>query len=162
MYIEYEITADEYVASQLLYRKLSRDRKRFQWAAYSILTGLLFLGVGWSGRLPDWAALPLLIIGAWWICVGVVNLYPARNLRQAYRGQELAGKKFKADLSENGFEVTGELCSWRVQWPCVKLKGENERVFILYSLGSIFVFGKQYLSDEQQQELRRVSGLDIR
>src|SRR5579863_977601 len=161
MYLEYEVTADEYVASQLLYCRLSRDRKRFQWVAYCILTGVLFLGVGWSGRLPDWVALLLLIVGAWWIYVGVMNLYPARYLRQTYRSQELAGKKFKADLNENGFEVTGELGSWRGQWPSVKVEGENERVFILYSQGSVFVFGKQYLSDEQQQELRRLSGLHV-
>lgn len=74
----------------------------------------------------------------------------------------MAGKRFKADVNEDGFEVTGDLCSWHVRWLRVRPKGENERVFIftLYPEGTIFMFGKRYLNDEQQQELRRLSGLE--
>ena len=66
---------------------------------------------------------------------------------------------FKADVDENGFEVKGDLCEWRVKWLGVKLKGEDERVFIFTSGGTIFTFGKKYLNSEQQQELRKLSGI---
>ena len=47
-----------------------------------------------------------------------------------------------------------------VQWQGIGLKGENEKVFMICSTGgTIFMFGKKYLTDEQQQELRRLSGL---
>ena len=162
MHFEYEITADDYVASQILYHKLGGVRRRMQWVAYSVLTGLLFLGIAWSERSAwlGWGGLLLAIVGAWWIYIGVLNLFPARHLRRAYRGSELAGREFKAEVDEGGFGITGELCTWRVQWPGVRLKGEDAQVFILYSQGTIFMFGKKYLSNEQQQELRRLSGLD--
>jgi hypothetical protein len=71
----------------------------------------------------------------------------------------LAGKKFQAEVNEEGFEVVGDLRSWRVQWAGVSLKGENEHAFVLYSVGTVFMFGKKYLAAEQQQELRRLAAL---
>jgi hypothetical protein len=32
---------------------------------------------------------------------------------------------------------------------------------MLYSGGSIFIFGKKYLNEEQQQELRKLAGLKL-
>jgi hypothetical protein len=75
---------------------------------------------------------------------------------------ELAGKTFRADLNEDGFDVAGDTCSWRVKWQGVRWNGENERVFMLYSQGTVFIFGKQYLTTEQQTELRSLSGLGDR
>jgi hypothetical protein len=93
------------------------------------------------------------------IYYGVGNFFPARHFRRAFHGAGLAGKKFKADVNEDGFEVTGDVCSWRIRWPGVQLKGEDERVIMLSSGGTIFMFGKKYLNNEQIQELRRLSGL---
>jgi hypothetical protein len=155
MHFEYEITADEYVAAQLLYYKRRGGRKRVERAAGWILAGLFFIVVAWNERVLNWAPILLAAIGAWWIYAGVANLFPARYFRRAYREVEVAGKRFKADVNEDGFEVTGDLCSWRIRWPGVRLKCENKRVFMLYSAGTIFMFGKKYLNDEQQQELRQ-------
>jgi len=101
----------------------------------------------------------LAAIGAWWIYASVRSLYPARYYRRAYRSFEYAGKSFKASLDDGGFQVEGEFCEWHVKWPGVRLKGEGERVFIFLSGGTIFIFGKKYLSEGQQRELRRLSGL---
>lgn len=85
--------------------------------------------------------------------------FRARYFRRAFPKSDLAGNGFKADLGEDDFEVTGDQCSWRVRWPGVRVKGENEQVFMLYSHGTIFIFGKQYLNSEQQEHLRGLSGL---
>ena len=82
-----------------------------------------------------------------------------RRFLRAYQRSELAGKRFQAEIDVDGFDVTGPLNSWRVRWEGVRLKGEDERVFVLSSGGTLFMFGKKYLSNEQQDELRRLSGL---
>ena len=158
MHFEYEIPADEFVASQLLYHKLS-GVKRFQRAAAWILSGLFLIVVACNQKLSDGSPLLLALIGGWWTYAGVQGLFPSRYFRRAYRAFEFAGSMFKADVDENGFEVKGDLCEWRVKWPGVKLKGEDERVFIFTSGGTIFTFGKKYLNSEQQQELRKLSGM---
>jgi hypothetical protein len=68
-------------------------------------------------------------------------------------------KGFKADVKGDGFDVAGDACGWRVSWHGVRLKGENKRVFMLCSYGRIFIFAKQYLTNQQREELRRLSGL---
>jgi hypothetical protein len=159
MHFEYEITADEFVASQLLYYKLSGGRKRVERAAGRIVSGLALIFIAWNEKFPDSAQIILTAIGAWWIYSGVASFFPARHFRRAYPSSGCAGERFTADTNEDGFEVTGDLYSWRVRWPGVRMKGENERVFMLYSQGTIFMFGKKYLNSEQEQELRRLSGL---
>lgn len=101
----------------------------------------------------------LAAIGVWWIYAGIASLFLARHFRRAYQGAEVAGKRFTADVNEDGFEVKGEFCTWRVQWAGVRRKGEDTQVFMFYSQGTVFMFGKKYLSIEQQQELRRLSGI---
>lgn len=66
---------------------------------------------------------------------------------------------FSADVNENGFEIKGEFCDWRVRWPGVILKGEDKQVFIFVSGGTIFIFGTKFLNGEQQKDLRKLSGL---
>ena len=71
----------------------------------------------------------------------------------------MAGKRFRADVGEDGIEVADDVCSRKVRWPGVKLNGENEHIFVFYAPDTIFMFGKKYLNDEQQEELRKLSGL---
>jgi hypothetical protein len=158
MHFEYEITADQFVASQLLYHKLSGGRKhgeRVQW----ILAGIIFVAVAWSERSLNLTPILLALIGTWCIFSAVASLFPARYFRRAYHKSDMDGKRFNADVGEDGFEITGDQCSWRVRWPGVRVKGENEQVFLLYSHGTMFIFGKKYLNGEQQEHLRRLSGL---
>jgi len=39
------------------------------------------------------------------------------------------------------------------------VKGEDKSVFMLYVEGTLFIFGKKYLTDEQQHELRRLAAI---
>jgi hypothetical protein len=159
MHFEYEITADEYAASQILLSQLGGARTRIRSAVIWILAGVFLILVAWNERVVNWASVLLAAIGAWWIYAAVASLFLARYFRRAYRGAEVAGKRFIADVNEDGFEVKGESCTWRVQWAGVRRKGEDSQVFMLYSQGTVFMFGKKYLSTEQQEELRRLSGL---
>ena len=97
----------------------------------------------------------LLLVAAHFICVGITNLFPQSHFRKAYPQSALEGKKYQAELDESGFLVSGDSCSWRVAWSEVHLKGENKRVFIFYAKGNIFIFGKKYLTEEQQRDIRR-------
>lgn len=163
MVFKYEITADEFVSSQILYHNASgTGRKRVKNGVTWIITGSLFIALGFNQRVINWTPMILALVGAWWIYAGVMHLFPARYFRRAYSGTELTAKRYKASVNEDGFEVTLDLCSWNVRWPSVRFKGENSLVFMLYSEGTIFTFGKKYLSGYQQQELRRLSGLDSR
>jgi len=160
MHFEYEIDVEEYVSSQILYYKLSGGRKRIQSIVSWLIGGALLVFVAWNERTINLAAAILAGLGAWWIYAAITNLFPARYYRRAYRQADLAGKKFIANLDEDGFEVTGELCGWRVQWPAVSYKGEDPHVFMLCSRpGTLFMFGKKYMDTDQQEELRRLCGL---
>jgi hypothetical protein len=163
MHFEYEITVDEYVAAQLLYQKLCNSRERIRRGVWWLLVGLLFIvvawNIAWNEKVLDLGPFLLGAVGGWWVYAGVVNLFPARYLRGQYQKAELAGKTFKADLSEEGFEVSGDECNWRVRWRGVRVKGENESVLVLYGANTVFIFGKKYLSHEQQQEFRKLAGL---
>jgi len=159
MHFEYEIGADEYVAAQHLYLKLSRDQRRPQWTAFCLLGGLLLILVARTRVTFGWGEIVLMLMGIWLLYIGFLNLFPGRYYRRAYRSANLAGKKFVVDVTDEGFEVVGEYCTWRVQWPGVQLRGESERVFMICSAGTIFMFGKKYLTDPQQQELRKLSGV---
>lgn len=92
---------------------------------------------------------------------GLANLFPKWHIARAYRSTQFGGKQFHAEVTEHGIEVNAESYGWRVKWQDVQVKGENDRVFMLYSRGThtIFIFGKKYLTGEQQFELRALAGL---
>jgi hypothetical protein len=159
MRFEYAITVDEYIASQLLYQKLCDGRKRIRRGVWWIVVGLLFIVIVFNERFLGWGPFLLGLVGAWWVYAGVVNLFPARHFRHEYPKAGVAGKTFKAEVNEQAFEVTGDECSWRVRWPGVQLKGENESVFVLYGANTVFIFGKKYMNHEQQQEFRKLARL---
>jgi hypothetical protein len=116
MRFECEIAADEFVASQLLYYKLSCGRKRVVNAVGWIVAGLALMFIAWSERFVDSAPIILAAIGASWIYAGVTSFFPARHFRHAYTKGDYAGKRFKAEADADGFEVTGDLYGWRVRW----------------------------------------------
>lgn len=164
---QYEIPAEEFVASQHLYHKLCGSVPAYQRGAFWIVLGaalvLVVVNVNPSS-LPtrDISAVPLIIVfalGVSWIYGGIRILLPSRYFRRGYGPSKLAGKSYRAEVNEDGFRVAGDFCEWNVEWPGVQLKGEDERVFILYAANTIFIFGKKFLSREQQEELRRLSGL---
>jgi len=159
MNFEYEITADDYAACRLLHYKLSLGRKLARRVTTWFLAGLFLIALAWTKKSAGSDPLLLTLIGAASIYCGLNNLFPQRYFRRAYRRSSLAGKKFKADVGEGGFEIKGDFCSWGVKWPGVLWKGEDKSGFMLATAGTIFMFGKKYLNTEQQEELRRLSGL---
>ncbi|HWX39092.1 MAG TPA: YcxB family protein [Candidatus Sulfotelmatobacter sp.] len=160
MHFEYEITAEDYVACQFLYNKLRLGRKRAENIATWIFVGFLFIAVAWTERSFTWGPFLLAGTGAWCVSCGFRGIFPASYLRRAYRKTNLKGKKFRAEINERGFEITGNVCNWRVSWPGVLVKGEDDRAFVLYSEGgTLFMFSKKYLNQEQLHEIRKLSGL---
>ena len=153
MQFSYEIPADEFVAAQIVLHTANR-RRLIKRALGHTLLGVALGLIAWF-RYPDLGPLFLLLVAAWFIYVGITNLFPQRHFRKAYPQSELAGKSYQADVDDNGFTVNGDSCSWRVLWSDVKLKGENKRVFMFYAKATLFIFGKKYLTDEQQNDIRR-------
>lgn len=153
MQFNYEISADEFVAAQIVLHTARDKRRLIRRALRYTLLGVVFGLIAWF-RYPDFGPLLLLLVAAYFIYVGITNLFPQRYFRKAYPRSELAGKSYQADLNDSGFTVNGDSCSWRVLWSEVKVKGENKRVFIFYAKGTIFIFGKKYLTDEQRNEIR--------
>lgn len=160
MNFEYQISVDDYVAAQMLHWRLTTGHKRLINGAFWMIAGMLFILAAWN-QVSGWTPILLAPIGAFWICAAFRSLFPGSHLRNAYRKADLAGKKFRAELYEEGFEVAGDLCSWRLRWTGVSVKGENKHIFVLFGANTIFMFGKKYLTDEQQRELRRLAGLPI-
>jgi hypothetical protein len=154
MQFNYEIPADEFVAAQIAFHTATNKRRFIKRALGYTLLGVVF-GFTALFRCPDLGPLLLLMAAAYFTCAGITNLFPQRYFRKAYSQSALEGKKYQAELDESGFLVSGDSCSWRVAWSEVHLKGENKRVFIFCAKGSIFIFGKKYLTDEQQRDIRR-------
>jgi hypothetical protein len=71
----------------------------------------------------------------------------------------LTGKQDHVELDESGFLVTGGGRRGSVLWPEVFFKGEDNRVFMFSAKGSIFIFAKKYLTDEQQATIRENAAL---
>jgi len=158
MYFEYEITEDEYVAAQRLFNQAKVGRGLQVNALIWIFTGLFFVLVAWSERRFGWSVVLLIAAGTLQVLVGFQGFFPARKFRRSYRSSNMAGKKFKAEVNEAGFEVNADLSGYSVKWAGVKFRGEDDRVFMFYSAPVVFIFGKKYLSSDQQTELRRLAG----
>lgn len=162
MRFEYEITVDDFVASQILYNRLRRAGHQIRLRENPIVWivfGAFAIAVAWNERRVDWGPILLAATGAWFLYAGLVGLFPAPYFRRTYRGAELWGEKFAAEVDNEGFKVVADLCSWQIPWRGVKLRGENDRVFVFYSANTLFIFGKRYLNESQQEEIRKLSGI---
>lgn len=160
MEFEYEISAEDYAAASILYYRLSRKRAaNGGW----FLAGTFLLVIGLIERERGLSPILLGAIGVWWIWAGVARVFPGDSLRRHYRKYyqhlKLEGKKYRASLNEDGFQVVGDHSSWNNRWTDVSPKGEDNRIFMLFAHGVLFIFAKRYLPDEQQQALRRLAGL---
>ena len=58
--------------------------------------------------------------------------------------------------------MAGDDTTWSRQWADISSKGEDKQQFMLYSRGTLFIFAKRYLTDEQQGVLRSFAGLSAR
>jgi hypothetical protein len=121
---------------------------------------LAFLLLAWHESLSIAARIFMVGIGVWWIYCGFVQLYPHRHFRKHYAESGLAGQKFLADVGADGLRVKSDLREWRVAWQGVTFKAQDELVIILYSAGTIFIFARKYLDEQQQAELCQISGLN--
>ena len=160
MEFDYEISADDYAAAHILLHKLSGKRLASAWwflgGAFLLLVALIERDRGWS---------PILLgaVGIWWMWAGVAGIFPgesmARPYRKRYQEIKLKGKKCRASINNDGFQLFGENSSWSIRWADISQKGEDDRIFMFYSQGVLSCFGKRYLAEEQQQALRRLAGL---
>src|SRR5579864_8587870 len=94
----------------------------------------------YRARRPD-GGYPHVVINSLDVDKGITML-------DAGRLDELAD--YLATGLENGFSVSGVSCSCTCYGLEARLKGENKRVFMFSAKGTIFIFGKKYLTDEQQ------------
>jgi hypothetical protein len=155
MQFEYEIPVEEYAAAQVLfYRAWSKGQVVKRAFAYIVL-GLFYVMIGVFKWALDWPPILILLTGVFFIYAGIATLFPARQYRRYYSQCDLAGKKYHAEIDESGFSVNGDGCIWRVLWREALLKGEDNRVFMFCAKGTLFIFGKKYLTDEQQQAVRQ-------
>ena|SRR5436305_12384 len=155
MQFDYEIPADEFAAAQVLYHT-ARDKSRFvRRGLFWGLLGLFLVFVAVTRWAADWASILLLVTGWWFVGAGVSNFFPKRYFRRIYPESAFSGKVYHAELNADGFSVSGDSCSWRVLWTEVSLKGEGNLVFMFGAKGTIFIFGKKYLTDEQQKDICR-------
>ena len=154
MQFDYEVPIEEYAAGQVLYYKARFKGLFVQRALLWIFLGLFFVLLVGFRQGTDLLRILFLIIAAYFVYIGVTHLFPTRYCRRYYPKSGLAGKVYHAEVDETGFSVIGDGCSWRVPWPEVRLKGEDPRVFMFTAKGTIFMFGKRYLTDEQQKAIR--------
>jgi hypothetical protein len=160
MNFEYKITPSDYAEAQSLYFKSGDSPKRIKNAVGWILIGLYFIFICCHQRPVGLAQILILVPGVMWIYSGIINLFlPKWYFRRQYPKSGLSGKTFKASVNENTLEVEGDTCYWRIKWEGVTVKEENLHIFILFSHPIIFMFGKQYLTNEQQEQLRRLMDL---
>ena len=155
MQFEYEIPVEEYAAAQVLYYKAWSKGQVVKRAFAYIVFGLFYVFIAIARWAPDWPPVLVLFTGILFIYAGIATLFPTRHYRRYYSQSDLAGKKYRAEIDVSGFSVNGDGCSWRVLWTEALHKGEDNRVFIFCAKGTIFIFGKKYLTDEQQQTLRQ-------
>lgn len=161
MTFEYEISGDDYAAASVLHYRLIR--KPLQSAGW-FLAGLVLFVIGSIERDRGLSPVVLVVIGIWWMWAGLGGIFPAlyrRYYRKYYRRLGLEGKRYRATLTEDGFLVTGENRTWNNRWTEVSPKGEDSRVFMLFSQGTLFIFAKRYLAEEQQGRLRILAGLPV-
>ena len=158
MTFEYQIPEDEYVAAQLLFYSLKERTKRIAWGLVSVAGGVVLIVLACVGE-PGWSSVVLGALGIWWLYAGFMSLFPGWYIRRQYPKSGMIGKRYRADVTAEGFEVIGDVQSWRVTWQGVIVMGEDDLVFMFGAANTVFTFGKQYLSEEQQRELRTLSGL---
>jgi len=108
---------------------------------------------------------PLLLvaIAAFTIWIGIVGVFPRlssrRSHRRHYRELGIKGRKYQANVDEQGLKIAGDDTTWSRQWADISSKGEDKQLFMLYSRGTLFIFAKRHLTGEQQLELRKLMGL---
>ena len=163
MEFEYEISADDYAAAAILYHNLSGKRRS---ASEWIFSGACLLIICLLERDRGLSPIVLGAIGVWWMWAGITRVFPGSYFRRPYlkhyQKLGLKGKKYRANVSQDGFKVVGENSSWNYRWANVLVKCEDKRVFVLFAGATLFIFAKRYLVDQQQQELRNLANLPPR
>ena len=160
MQFEYEIPVEEYAAAQVLYYRAWSKGQIVKRACAFIVLGLFYVFIAFARWAPDWPPILVLFTGNVFIYLGIATLFPTSSYRRYYPKSDLVGKKFRAEIDESGFSVNGDGCSWRVLWTETLHKGEDNRVFMFSAKGTIFIFGKKYLTGDQQQTLRHFAGAE--
>jgi len=162
MEFEYEISAEDYADALILYYRLNRRRLSTSTGSLFIFGGFL-LTVGLIEREKGLSPLLLVALGAFTIWLGIVSAFPRlssrKKFRRHFRELGIEGKKSHANVNEEGLNITGDDETWSRPWADISSRGEDKQLFMFYSRGTLFIFAKRYLTSEQQQELRSLTGL---
>lgn len=139
----------------------SKPRKLSPWLS----GGVILLLVAILERDRGLSPILLGAIGVWWMSADIARIFPGLFLRRYYRRYAvrlgLENNKYRASINQRGFQVDGEEASWRVRWQDASPKGEDADIFMFYARGTLFIFAKRFLVDEQQRTLRAFAGLPL-
>ena len=152
----YEITKQDYAAANLLFSRLSGHREKAMW---SLFFGVLLTALPFFQDSPKVLFALGSLIGLWFLFRGIRGIFPNIGLGRYYQVQQLENEPYKAVVTQDGINVEGSLQGWKVKWPALTLRGENDKLFLLYCYPTVFIFGKRFLSNDQQGELRKLAGL---
>ena len=155
MQFDYEVPIEEYAAGQVLYYKARSKGGFVQQALLWTSLGIFFVLLVGFRFGANWLRILFLVIAACFLFTGIRYLFPIHYFRRHYPTSGLAGKRYQADLDEGGFSVTGDACNWRIPWSEARIKGEDNLVFMFTGKGTVFIFGKKYLTEEQQKAIRK-------
>jgi hypothetical protein len=131
MEFEYEVSADDYVKALIVYNGLNRKWRGAGSGTYFLFSGFL-LAVGLVERERGLSPLLLVALGALTIWLGIVSVFPRlsshRAYRRHYRELGIEGKKYRANVNEEGLNVAGDGTTWSRQWTHLSSKGEDKTI----------------------------------
>jgi hypothetical protein len=93
-----------------------------------VLLGSYLIALAVKRTGSELESLALACIGAWWVYAGCARLFPNWYYRRPYPRSSVAGKSYKAEADQDGFDVAGDTLSWRVRWSGVNF-GAKIRAF---------------------------------
>jgi hypothetical protein len=157
---EYEINADDFASGMTLYQK-KVGGFRYRLAYILIGTALILLPIVVRHNNGSEIDAPWFTIafGIVFLCCGIATLFYSSRVRRTYGNSEIASQRYNAVLTENGVDVSGPNRHWQFGWTVVKIRAENETLFIFSDTSVVFIFAKRYLTSEQMAQVRQLGKL---
>lgn len=158
MTIEFQFTLDDYRKAFRAHIKkgasgFTRWLMRFSLAGgvFFLLMGILFLLTG--QRAPK-VMLPPLLIGAFWIWIGMGGTYWLAAKRQFAKNPSLRQPR-RVEINDAGVQIDAGVSSSSQTWQAYVSYVESKDSFLLYTSPACFnIIPKRILQPEQVNELR--------
>jgi hypothetical protein len=110
---------------------------------------------GWQSAAISIAALAI-------IYTSIKSMFLESYLRKQFAGTGLAGKRYRAKVDEVGIEVVGDEAEWRMKWSYIKARREGKISFCFDGQTVMFIYGKRFLTEAQQENLRSFISPEMR